>query len=477
MSFEEQYMNALNDVLSNGFNQVNKRTGQGVKRMPHVRFQVDLSKEIPCLQSKKLFVQSASDEIMWIMQRQSNKRADINSSIWNEWTGSDGTIGKAYGYQIYPDIDENKEVNLKSQLKGFVPLVDITKFGYSNLEEYLDKEPVIFKKQILDDSELHDINGILADAILDDVVALWKEMMTDCYVGLSGTSVSEDWQSLRVFVQQFKYIKGYKRLVKKGIPSKDWTLSLNYNATDCYALDTVILATLDEDNEWAEDLAMTNFEIKDADILNLEFTRPILEINQVSEVIRGIITDPSSRRLVINLWNIYDKPDMNLEPCCFASDFTVIDGVLHCAVTQRSGDSCLGVPFNMYQYAMLTYMLANATGLKPGLLTLSIADFHIYTNQIEGAELQLKRYNLLKQCKDIFSKVKNKDEYDETCVCYIQEFKELGVDLTVSELDDLVNKTPFLSMPIGKCFYDLTLEDVKLYNYFCLPKITYEVAV
>lgn len=98
--YESQYMSNLMDILDHGSESKNIRTGIITKRLPATQIIVDLEEEFPILLSKKVFWKSAVDEILWIMQKQSNKTSELNSKIWDAWTGPDGTIGKAYGYQI-----------------------------------------------------------------------------------------------------------------------------------------------------------------------------------------------------------------------------------------------------------------------------------------------------------------------------------------------------------------------------------------
>ena len=98
--YELQYMTNLYDIFARGVSEKNERTGIVTKRLPATQIIVDLEKEFPILLSKKVYWKSAIDEILWIMQKQSNKTAELNSKIWDKWAGPDGTIGKAYGYQI-----------------------------------------------------------------------------------------------------------------------------------------------------------------------------------------------------------------------------------------------------------------------------------------------------------------------------------------------------------------------------------------
>ncbi|ANX13444.1 thymidylate synthase [Fictibacillus arsenicus] len=114
-------------------------------------------------------------------------------------------------------------------------------------------------------------------------------------------------------------------------------------------------------------------------------------IDQISNVINDIKNNPDSRRLIVSAWNPADVPNMALPPCHLLFQFYVADGKLSCQLYQRSADSFLGVPFNIASYALLTMMVAQVTGLKPGEFVHTIGDAHIYLNHIEQVELQLTR--------------------------------------------------------------------------------------
>ncbi|MGH6818056.1 MAG: thymidylate synthase [Methylovirgula sp.] len=119
-------------------------------------------------------------------------------------------------------------------------------------------------------------------------------------------------------------------------------------------------------------------------------------IDQISDVIAAIRRDPFSRRLIVTAWNLADLPAMRLAPCHCLFQFHVAedkDGVrrLSCQLYQRSGDAFLGVPFNIASYALLTEMVAHATGLMPGDFVHTLGDAHLYRNHLEQARLQLSR--------------------------------------------------------------------------------------
>ena len=114
-------------------------------------------------------------------------------------------------------------------------------------------------------------------------------------------------------------------------------------------------------------------------------------IDQIQWVLDEIRTNPNSRRLIVSAWNPADVNEMALPPCHCLFQLNVMDGKLNCQLYQRSADIFLGVPFNIASYALLTLMMARATGLKPGEFVHTFGDAHLYLNHVEQAQLQLTR--------------------------------------------------------------------------------------
>jgi len=114
-------------------------------------------------------------------------------------------------------------------------------------------------------------------------------------------------------------------------------------------------------------------------------------IDQVSQVIEQIRKNPDSRRLIVSAWNVADLPKMALLPCHAFFQFYVAEGRLSCQLYQRSADLFLGVPFNIASYALLTLMVAQVCGLKPGDFVHTYGDTHLYLNHLEQAREQLAR--------------------------------------------------------------------------------------
>ena len=114
-------------------------------------------------------------------------------------------------------------------------------------------------------------------------------------------------------------------------------------------------------------------------------------IDQISEVINQIKTNPNSRRLIVSAWNVSQIDNMALPPCHALFQFYVTEGRLSCQLYQRSADIFLGVPFNIASYALLVLMIAKVTGLMPGDFVHTLGDAHLYLNHLNQVDEQLKR--------------------------------------------------------------------------------------
>ncbi len=114
-------------------------------------------------------------------------------------------------------------------------------------------------------------------------------------------------------------------------------------------------------------------------------------VDQISQLIERINTDPDSRRLIVSAWNVADVSKMALPPCHLLFQFYVAENRLSCQLYQRSADVFLGVPFNIASYSLLTLMVAQVCGLQPGEFIHTFGDVHLYQNHIDQANLQLSR--------------------------------------------------------------------------------------
>ena len=133
--------------------------------------------------------------------------------------------------------------------------------------------------------------------------------------------------------------------------------------------------------------------------------------DQIAQVIETIKTNPDSRRIIVNAWNVADLKDMALSPCHCLFQFYVAEGKLSCQLYQRSADAFLGVPFNIASYALLTVMMAQVCDLKPGTFVHSFGDVHLYNNHLDQARLQLKRVPYALPSLEINPAIKDIDKF------------------------------------------------------------------
>ena len=134
-------------------------------------------------------------------------------------------------------------------------------------------------------------------------------------------------------------------------------------------------------------------------------------IDQITQLVNSIKNNPDSRRHIVCAWNVGDIDQMALPPCHLLFQFYVADERLSCQLYQRSCDIFLGVPFNIASYALLTAMMAQATGLLPGEFIHTLGDAHIYLNHIEQVKTQLEREPLKLPTMVINPAIKNIDEF------------------------------------------------------------------
>lgn len=115
------------------------------------------------------------------------------------------------------------------------------------------------------------------------------------------------------------------------------------------------------------------------------------KVDQISQIMQQLQETPDSRRIILSAWNVAEIENMALPPCHCLFQFYVADGKLSCQLYQRSCDIFLGVPFNIASYALLTMMMAQVTGLKPGDFVHTFGDAHLYLNHMEQVDKQLAR--------------------------------------------------------------------------------------
>ena len=156
-------------------------------------------------------------------------------------------------------------------------------------------------------------------------------------------------------------------------------------------------------------------------------------VDQLSNLIEGIKTDPNGRRHIITAWNVDELDKMALPPCHVLAQFYVSNGKLSCHMYQRSVDVFLGLPFNIASYALLTHMIAQVCDLKVGELIISTGDTHIYSNHIEQVNEQLSREEYPLPALFLNPEIKNIDKFamDDILLFDYQSHGTIKADMAV----------------------------------------------
>ena len=263
----------------------------------------------------------------------------------------------------------------------------------------------------------------------------WVGMLKRCYdehhlafpnYGGKGVFVSNRWLVFSNFVEDVKKLPNW--LLKKEFPH-EYSLDKDYYSSNCYSSDTCLWLSKQEQNlnqsnyQPVRAIAPDGREIVRMGVKPLcremgftsigvfnnlkgkqgthhgwrfEYVQglhnPRVRIfDQIRNIVALLKHNPSSRRIILNSWNVAELENMALSPCHVLAQFYVVNGQLSCQLYQRSADIFLGVPFNIASYALLTMMIAQVTGYQPGDFVHTFGDAHLYTNHLEQTKLQLSR--------------------------------------------------------------------------------------
>jgi|GEM_PF-2258 len=316
--------------------------------------------------------------------------------------------------------------------------VQFLKTGYISRNH--TKQSVL--KGLIKDKYFPVVEGVACLGDMDSVTQEDKDLLYQTWIGLlkrcysakhsgyanyGGKSVFMDkkWLIFSEFVKDVKKIPNW--LLKKTFPD-EYSLDKDYFRTNKYSRETCIwlskedqnanivrnksyLAISPEKNEYiftsigqfARQWGMTVIGISDCLKGRLQSYQgwmfkeidanaySVRHVNQIQEIIALLKHNPDSRRIILNAWNVAEIDKMALPPCHTMAQFYVANGRLSCQLYQRSADVFLGVPFNIASYALLTHMIAQVCGLKPGEFIWTGGDTHLYVNHLEQVNLQLSR--------------------------------------------------------------------------------------
>lgn len=345
------------------------RTGTGTIKLAGLQMRFDLAKGFPAVTTKKLAFKAVVTELLWFLRGSTDNRAlsslvhDGNATGATIWSGNasdpnftrrayDGDLGPVYGHQwrFWPAdgtdfhhvdrIPASEATRVEMPTKGFKPK---------------------------------------SDTSAPQIHALWIHIMGECARN-TAVSISNDWQDYLKFKEEVIHLPGFYRFMTDSM----YTLDPNYYGANQYSKETSIFVRGDK-------LSRTLDLLNSSKNTPSSVYRPIWFIDQISELIHGLKTNPTGRRHIITAWNVSDLSKMALPPCHCLASFVVLGNKLTCVLTQRSCDMFLGVPFNIASYSLLTHMIAKECGMEVGELVWNGGDCHIYKNHLPQVEEQLNR--------------------------------------------------------------------------------------
>lgn len=422
---DKQYLEMLQYVLDNGDEKAD-RTGVGTKSIFGYQTRYNLSKGFPMLTTKKVFWKGVVEELLWFLRGETNIKSLVDKGvhIWDAWADKDGELGPVYGFNwrkwgAKPDKIPQKTPKLRTGLNA-------TYLGVAN---GAGKEKHILAKT-------------------------WEGMISRCYnkndigydlYGGRGVSVDDCWLEFNYFAQDAEKLLNWENkkknprkyvLDKDGIgdgflysvktcqwitPKENELLKNTKNIT-VKEIATGKNFTFNNASEFCKNNNFSDKNFSDLwtgtknakirngfELVSVEDTNK--GIDQIANVIEQIKTNPNSRRLIVNAWNVGEIDKMALPPCHMSFQFYVSNNKLSCQLYQRSGDIFLGIPFNIASYSLLTHMIAQVCDLEVGSFVHTIGDAHIYLNHLDQVREQLSRTSFDLPTLELDKTIKNIDDF------------------------------------------------------------------
>lgn len=434
------YLNLVQDILHNGFKRED-RTGTGTIGVFSREMRFDVRDgSIPLLTTKKMGFKTIVRELLWFLSGDTNNNV-LNSkkvTIWDEWAGPEGSLGPVYGQMWRNFPTPSKWVAVKSRP---APAFSADYVCITSSHEAIKAWAVA--GNVLNDVEITEPKAKLVAHIAQRIWGYLRECYSithDEEYQLSVPRALADPTTIDAdaVVELFKNVPGYDAFINDWptwheVGSRrrigNWMLQGDYFNDQTAILDPSLCAFVPRNNI---DNSLFHFNPSQGRVTYTvhgpQFTRykyydrpslmegmplpdgmlvryPISGRDQITEVIHAIRTNPESRRLIVTGWNptlapvsgrdpienVYDGYQA-LPPCHAFMQFYVEDKQwLSLKLTQRSADTMLGVPYNISQYTMLLHIVAHLTGLKAKEFIWSGGDVHVYSNHVDGANLQLTR--------------------------------------------------------------------------------------
>lgn len=410
-----QYQALLREILDHGTLKTD-RTGTGTRSIfgPQMRF--NLAEGFPLVTTKKVHLKSIIHELLWFLRGDTNNQLleAEGVKIWREWARpKDGALGPVYGKQWR----RWEQVELIAPRNFEVP-------------------PHAPQPELIAGIGRNTLPASRETPALSQLYSIWNEMLHRCYdttkrsyaeYGGRGIFVDARWHDFAAFAADAYTLPN--GLLKQAFPD-GYELDKDYYATNKYGPETCLWLTRKEQNintrrgravrataPWGDSVVLMDIaglcqdhQLDESsvykclrgdrpthkgwrfEVLDTAGLLPRLRLHdQIRQAVAEIRLRPDSRRILVSAWNVADLPRMRLQPCHALFQFYVADGRLSCQLYQRSADVFLGVPFNIASYALLTLMVAQVTGLRPGEFIWTGGDTHLYSNHLDQARQQLER--------------------------------------------------------------------------------------
>lgn len=356
---ESGYLQLLRDVQTLGQRRAN-RTGTDTIALfgPQLRF--NLQGEFPLITTKKVFFKGVAVELDWMLQGDGNVRylQENGVKIWDQWAKAsfrpemgypEGELGPVYGVQ------------------------------WRNWPRFFDAS-----------SFMNDVSHVLVTNPAEGIKAI-RHLVASWQDSTGGEVVPDS-------------------IIQSLLVSNIGDAPLPEPADAVTKMLELLEERLQHPSIAAVHTAVIFASALASDLANYGNTG----IDQIAQIIHALRNDPNDRRIILTSWNVALIPDMKLPPCHHTAQFLVDnDGGLTCVLAIRSWDLFLGAPFNIAQYALLTYLLAHVSGRQPKELVLNAGDAHIYVNHIEQVREQCERH--IKSSPRLNLDAASKESIDEFC--------------------------------------------------------------
>lgn len=343
----EPYEALVHKVLTQG-TEKGDRTGTGTVSLFGQQLRYDLSKGFPLITTKKVNYNAVIGELIWFLRGDTNISylKDNNINIWNEWADEYGFLGSIYGSQWrqwYHVADE---------------YIKVDRVHVDNV----DNSPYVFDEENV------------KTRVSPFIESLWVYLKED-------NLISGRWRTFSVFYEEIRRVPGFNQWYRN---TDEYEIAPFYYGSSKVNENSAIFLPL---WYWEELRKQYTYEDHNEKVL----TRRKVFYDQIEDILHTLKTNPESRRIILNAWNVAEIDNMALPPCHTMFQFYVENGKLSGQLYQRSADLFLGVPFNIASYSLLIHMVARKVGLDVGEFVWTGGDCHIYSNHIEQVHTMLTR--------------------------------------------------------------------------------------